>query len=125
MRRFPAGLARLLSLLLVLQWASATLPHARALAALGGATAVELCSAHGARTVLVDRDGQPLDGPDRQGDEDCCALCLPPAASLPPGPAVPSRLVAYAPVEAMAARPGLPPLPPRAPPQLPRAPPQA
>ncbi|TPG51901.1 hypothetical protein EAH89_19285 [Roseomonas nepalensis] len=122
MRRFRPGLARLLPLLLLVQWAAATLPHARALAALGGATAVELCSAHGARTVLLGADGQPLD--EREAP-DCCTLGPLPAAPPPSGPTAPSRPVAVAPAEHAALRPGLPPLPPRAPPQLPRAPPAA
>ena len=122
MRRFPPGLARLLLLLLLLQWASATVPHARALSALAGATAVELCSAHGARTVLVGEDGQPLD---RQEAPDCCALCLLPVVVPPPASAAPFLPVAFALVVPSPARPGLPPLPPRAPPQLPRAPPLA
>jgi len=120
MRRSWPGLTCLLSLLLVLQWASATLPHARSLVALGSATAVELCSAHGARTILVGEDGQPLD---RQQAPDCCGLCLLPVVAPPPISAAPPLPVAFALAVVPPTRPGLPPLPPHAPPQLPRAPP--
>lgn len=120
MRRPWPGLARLLPLLLLLQWGAATVPHARSLAALGQALRVELCSPHGPRSLLVDADGQPVQ---REAGPDCCTLCLTPAAAPPPGPAVPPVPVSYARPVAMPARPGLPPLPPRAPPQLPRAPP--
>lgn len=122
MRRFRSGLARLLPLLLLVQWAAATPPHARALAAIGGATTVELCSAHGTRTVLLGADGLPLEGREAP---DCCTLCPLPAAPPPSGPAAPARAIAFVPAEHAALRPGLPPLPPRAPPQLPRAPPVA
>jgi hypothetical protein len=122
MRRLRPGLLRLLALLLLLQWGAATAPHARALQTLGTALRVELCSPHGARSLLVDEDGQPIQ---RDAGPDCCALCLAPAAAPPPAPAVPPVPVGYAAPVAAPDRPGLPPLPPRAPPQLPRAPPAA
>jgi hypothetical protein len=120
MRRKWTGLARLLALVLLLQGASAMEPHARALAALGGARLVELCSAHGPRSVLLGEDGQPLE---REQAPDCCAPCLTPVGAPPPASMVPPRVFAFAMVVASPGRPGLPPLPPRAPPQLPRAPP--
>ncbi|HEY8614530.1 MAG TPA: DUF2946 family protein [Roseomonas sp.] len=122
MRRLRIGLARLLALLLMFQGASAMEPHARALAALGSAMVVELCSAHGSRTVLVGEDGQPLG---HEEAPDCCAPCLVPMAALPPASALPPRALSFELVVASLGRPGLPPLPPRAPPQLPRAPPTA
>jgi hypothetical protein len=122
MRRLPPGPARLLALLLLLQWGAATVPHARALVALGGAVLVELCSAHGSRSLLVDADGQPLE---HQAAQDCCDLCPAPAAAPPPVPAAPAMPIGYAPVAVAPDRPGLPPLPSRASPGLPRAPPMA
>jgi hypothetical protein len=97
-------------------------PHARALAALGRASAVELCSAHGPRTILVGEDGQPAD---HQTVPDCCAPCLAPSAAPPPTPLILPVPTGYALSATAPERPGLPPLPPRAPPQLPRAPPFA
>jgi hypothetical protein len=122
MRRLQPGPLRLLGLLLLLQWGAATVPHARAMAALGNAMLVELCSPHGARSLLVDGEGQPIQ---KQAVPDCCALCLAPASTPPPASAVPPVPVGFALVTAPLARAGLPPLPSRAPPQLPRAPPQA
>ncbi|MBP0445540.1 hypothetical protein J8J14_12210 [Roseomonas sp. SSH11] len=120
MRRLRPGLARLLPLLLLLQWGAATVPHARALERLGGAMLLELCSPHGARSLLVDEEGQPIQ---RDAAQDCCTLCLAPAAAPPPVSCAPPRPVGYVVLAAAPDRPGLPPLPPRAPPQLPRAPP--
>jgi len=117
-----SGIARLLALLLLLQWASAMEPHARALVALANAVPVELCGAHGARTVLLGEDGQPAN---HAAAPDCCAGCLVPVAGPPPQSLAPPRPVFHALAPAVPARPGLPPLPPRAPPQLPRAPPVA
>jgi len=122
MRRPRTGLARLLVTLLLAQWAAATMPHAQALARLGGAIRVELCSAHGARSVLLDREGVPIQAETATG---CCALCLGPAAPPPPAGAVPVRAECHAVLAHSTGRPGWPPFPPRAPPQLPRAPPLA
>ena len=122
MRRIRPGLARLLGLLLLLQWSAAAAPHARDLARLGEAMLVELCSPHGPRSLLVDGEGQPIKP---EAAADCCDLCLAPASAPPPASAIPPVPVAFAPSAASPARPGLPPLPPRAPPQQPRAPPLA
>ena len=122
MRRPRHHLLRLLGLLLLLGWSAATVPHARALAAWGGAMRVELCSTHGPRSILVDRDGKPVP---REIPADCCDLCPTPAAAPPPAPAIPPAPAGHALVTAAPDRPGLPPLPPRAPPQLSRAPPIA
>ncbi|MFH5924654.1 hypothetical protein [Roseomonas xinghualingensis] len=120
MRRLRTGFARLLALLLMFQGASAMEPHAQAMTALGRAMVVELCSAHGIRTVVLGEDGQPLD---QQEAPDCCAPCLMPVAAPPPVSMLPPRSVSFALVVTSPGRPGLPPLPPRAPPQQPRAPP--
>jgi len=120
MRRPRTGLARLLALLLLAQWAAATAPHAQALARLGGAIRVELCSAHGARSLLLDRDGQPIRA---EAASDCCTLCLGPAAPPPPADATPPRAWGHAVLAHVIGRPGWPPFPSRATPQLPRAPP--
>ena len=106
----------------MLQWGAATLPHARAMAALGDAMLVELCSPYGPRSLLVDGEGQPIQ---KGAAPDCCALSLAPASAPPPTSAMPAAPEGFALVAAPLARAGLPPLPPRAPPQLPRAPPQA
>ena len=116
-------LARLLGLLLLLGWGSATAPHARALAALAGASAVEICGDHGPRTLLLGADGQPLQPAD---PADCCVLCLGPATAPPPVLAdisPPRPRFAPAPMPPRPAVP--PPRPPLASSQLPRAPPQA
>ncbi|MFC7736054.1 DUF2946 family protein [Roseomonas sp. GCM10028921] len=115
-------LGRLIALLLLLQWSGAVLPHARAMAALGRAMAVELCSPSGMRTVLVDEAGAPLKpAPDSM----CCDLCGGPPALAVEDPQVLSRPVAHTAARHDPARPGLPRLPPRAPPGQPRAPPAA
>jgi len=122
MRPSRSHLARLLAGLLLLQWAGAVLPQARALGLLGRAVAVELCSPAGMRTVLVGEDGQPLPA---QHDLDCCDLCQGPAAIEAEAPHPPASRIAPAPVSHPQGRAGLPPFPPRAPPQQPRAPPSA
>ncbi|MFH5925416.1 hypothetical protein [Roseomonas xinghualingensis] len=106
--------ARLIAGLLLLQWAAAVMPHARAMA-------VELCSPSGMRTVLVDENGKPVE---KSQDPSCCELCQGPAAIEADGPPTPRRIV-YAAESFPAGPAGLPPFPPRAPPQQPRAPPAA
>ena len=121
--RPPRGpLARLIAVLLLLQWAGAVLPHARALAALGGAMAVELCSPSGMRTVLVDENGAPVK---TAPDSSCCDLCQGPVAIEASAPQALPRRVAFVAVAHPPGRAGLPPFPARAPPQQPRAPPAA
>jgi hypothetical protein len=122
MRPSRALLARLIAVLLLAQWAGAVLPHARALAMLGRITAVELCSHEGARVILVDENGKPVE---KSHDLSCCDLCQAPAAIEVAGPQAPQRRIAYAVVAHPPGRAGLPPFPPRAPPQQPRAPPIA
>ena len=114
--------ARLIAGLLLLQWAGAVLPQARAMGMLGRAMAVELCTPSGMRTVLVDEAGRPLPA---QHDLDCCDLCQGPAAIAVEAPRAPARRIAPVAVEHPQGRAGLPPFPPRAPPQQPRAPPTA
>jgi len=114
------GLARLLLVLLLVQWAAATAPHARALVALGGAVWLELCGAHGTRGALLDRDGRPVE-PDAAGD--CCELCPAPAALVPRGPDSPPLPVVHGVGRAAPVIAAVPPRPARAPSQLPRAPP--
>jgi hypothetical protein len=120
MRRPRTGLARLLACLLLLQWAGAMLPHARAMAAASSALAVELCSPGGKRIVLLDENGQPVQ---RDHATDCCALCQGPAAAPAPQPMAVASPAGYVLVTAPQGRAGLPSTPPRAPPQQPRAPP--
>ena len=121
--RPPRGsLARLIGLLLLLQWAGSVLPHARAMAALGGAMAVELCSPSGMRTVLLDESGRPVKA---EADSSCCDLCQAPAAIEAGASLAPPRPMVFAAAVHPPGRAGLPPFPPRAPPQQPRAPPAA
>lgn len=122
MRPSRSPFARLLALLLLLQWAGAVLPHARAMAAMGSAMAVELCSPSGMRTILVDESGKPVE---KAQDSSCCDLCQGPAAIEASVPAAPALRIAYAVPRHPPGRAGLPPFPPRAPPQQPRAPPAA
>ncbi|MBP0492654.1 DUF2946 family protein [Pararoseomonas indoligenes] len=112
---------RLIALLLLMQWAGAAVPHARAMARAATAQAVELCTHGGRRLVVLDKDGRPLQP--AQAD-DCCILCHGPLGPAAPGPAVATGAAAnILPMAEPFRRPGLPALPPRAPPQQPRAPP--
>ncbi|TPG58094.1 hypothetical protein EAH89_09005 [Roseomonas nepalensis] len=122
MRPSRRTLARLLAGLLLLQWAAAVLPQARALGMLGRAVAVELCSPDGARTVLLDEEGRPVEPGHAAA---CCDLCQGPAAIAAEAPRAPALRVAPAAAAPPRGRAGLPPLPARAPPQQPRAPPAA
>ena len=122
MRPARRQIVRLVAALLLLQWAGAVLPHARAMGMLGRAVAVELCSPAGMRTVLLGEDGKPLP---TAHDLDCCDLCQGPAAIEAEAPRAPAVRVAPATVQHPHGRAGLPPFPPRAPPQQPRAPPEA
>ncbi|WP_332844183.1 DUF2946 family protein [Roseomonas populi] len=120
MRPHPRGLVRLLACLLLLQWAGAELPHARAMAQLASAQLIELCSHDGTRRILVGEDGQPIKA---SQTVDCCTLCFAPAALPVAEPVAVPLPVAYALVTEHFGREGLPSSPPRAPPQQPRAPP--
>lgn len=123
MRGAGAQFARLLACLLLIQWAAALAPHARALATLGSAHPVEICTHDGVRTVLLGDDGQPLEK--TPATLECCVLCqaaTPVTATAPDGPVLRVTYV-LAPHPLRDA--GLPPGPPRAPPQQPRAPPRA
>ncbi|WP_342666334.1 DUF2946 family protein [Muricoccus aerilatus] len=120
MRRHPRGLVRLLACLLLLQWAGAVLPHARAMAQLASAQLVELCTHEGTRQTLVGDDGQPIKASQAV---DCCTLCFGPAALPVAEPYAVPLPVAYVLVAEHFGREGLPSSPPRAPPQQPRAPP--
>lgn len=122
MRPSRGTLARLLAGLLLLQWAAAMLPHARAMGMLGRAVATELCTPSGTRTLLLGEDGRPLPA---AHDFDCCDLCQGPVAIVAEAPRAPAVRVIPVAVEHPQGRAGLPPFPPRAPPQQPRAPPTA
>lgn len=120
MHRHQRGLVRLLACLLLLQWAGAVLPHARALAQIASAQVVELCTHEGIRQALVGEDGQPIKAAHAI---DCCTLCFGPAALPTAEPSALPLPVAYVLVAEHFGREGLPSSPPRAPPQQPRAPP--
>jgi hypothetical protein len=118
-RRAPA-LRLLLVLLLSVQWGMA-FAHCLAPLAAGG-HAVEICTADGLRTVLLDADGQ--DGTPAPAQHDSCPLCPGAAAPGPAAPAVAAVAIRYA-VLVPPPVAGRPPAPARAPPQQPRAPPFA
>ena len=114
------GLVRLLALLLLMQWAGAVVPHARAMARAASAQAVELCTHKGRRLILLDGDGRPMQ-PSRA--DDCCTLCHGPLGTPAPGSAVMAS--PGGPQPAAEPSPWSYPdvLPPYVPPQQPRAPP--
>ncbi|MFT8246497.1 DUF2946 family protein [Roseomonas sp. BN140053] len=121
MPRLRTGLTRLLACLLLLQWAAALLPHARAVAQLASAQAVEICTHDGRRIALLGDDGSPVQPAQAM---DCCSLCHSPLGIAPPEPPQVAQPVAYNAVAAPFRAAGLPVHPPRAPPQQPRAPPR-
>ena len=120
MRRPRTGLARLLACLLLLQWAGAIMPQARAMARMATAQAVELCTHEGKRRVLLDESGAPVEAAQDAG----CCTPGPGPASMPPEPPRLAQPVLYVLATSAGDREGLPTSPPRAPPQQPRAPPQ-
>ena len=120
MRRPRTGLARLIAILLLLQWVGSVLPHAKAMAQLASAQLVELCTHEGRRQILVGEDGKPLKPV--QAD-DCCTLCQGPMATPPSVPPILPQPVGYVLVVELFGTEGLPATLPRAPPQQPRAPP--
>lgn len=121
MARHRPVLTYLLALLLCLQWATEAAHCLRALGQ-GAAQGVEICTAGGIHTILLDDRGEPVQP--GAAAHDACPVCPAAAALEPPAPALPSVAVTYAlflpPQPA-----GLPPAPARAPPQQPRAPPVA
>ena len=125
MSRFRLPLTRLLTLLLLAQWAAAFVPCFAASATEAGVHSVEICGVDGGlHTILLDADGQPA--PEPAVHHPTCPDCGGPAALEPPLPeraAVPVLWTVLVPVSApMAARPAAQA---RAPPQQPRAPPSA
>jgi len=122
MARLRPLLTHLIALFLCLQWATGA---AHCLRALGqeAAQRVEICSAGGIHTILLDDEGKPVQ-PGTAAHGDACPACPAVAALEPPAPSLPAVAVAYAPF--LPPQPaGLPPTPARAPPQQPRAPPLA
>jgi hypothetical protein len=126
MSRFRLPLTRLLTLLLLAQWAAAFVPCFAAAAAVeAGAHSVEICGGDGGlHTILLDADGRPV--PEPAAHHPTCPDCGGPAALEPPPPeraAVPVLWSVMVPAPAPAdARPAAQA---RAPPQQPRAPPSA
>ena len=115
MRQVRRPLLSLVAVLLLLQWSAALPACLRPFTGTAAAQLVELCSPSGLhRTILVGPDGQEV------------PMCHHMGVVLPPAP--PAALLqptGFAAVTHDAARPGLPPIPPRGPPQQPRAPPIA
>lgn len=121
MRRPQRLFARLLGCLLLMQWAVALAPHARAMAASGNGLVVEICSPEGMRLMRLGEDGQPVE--QKQAPMQCCVLCQAPAAILATAPEGPSLRIAYVDPPRALRMEGLPVSPPQAPPPQPRAPP--
>ena len=114
--------ARLLALLLLLQWGTAFAHCLRPLAAAAGGHGVEICSAEGLKTVLLDDEGRPVPEPAPGHDATCPGRCGP-AAVEPPAPPSAAMPIVWARVAPVRSAEGLPVAPARAPPQQPRAPP--
>jgi hypothetical protein len=124
MTKSGKSLLRVVAVLLLVQWTAALEPCLSALARIGGAQAVELCSPGEApRVILIGEDGKPVQPMAPHGG---CLLCqVGGPAILPQAPVVPAATIAYAASRPAIIPAGLPPLPPRGPPQQPRAPPVA
>jgi hypothetical protein len=112
----------MLALLLLAQWAAAFAHCLAPLAGAAGAHSVEICTADGIATVLLDEDSQPA--PKSAIHHPSCPEFGSPAALEPPPPVISLR-VAWAPGTQARPTEGLPVAPARAPPQQPRAPPIA
>ncbi|MCR0982648.1 DUF2946 family protein [Roseomonas populi] len=113
---------RLLAILLLMQWAGAVVPHARAMERAASAQRVELCTHDGQRSILLDENGKPVQPAPAT---DCCSLCQWAMGDAPPGPAMVIRAITFLLAAEPFRHPGLPHSPPRSPPHQPRAPPHA
>ena len=124
MRQARRPFLSLVAVLLLLQWSAALPACLRPFTGTAAAQLVELCRPSGLhRTILVGPDGQEVP---KSSPHPGCPLCHHMGVVLPPAPPVVLLPPAgFAVVTHDAARPGLPPIPPRGPPQQPRAPPIA
>ena len=124
MARMRSRLARLLALLLLLQWGTAFAHCLRPLAATAGGHGTEICTAEGFKAVLLDDEGRPVRK--SAAGHAVCPVCRGPAALAPPTPLSAATPVVWA-GEAPVRSPdeGLPVALVRAQPQQPRAPPAA
>lgn len=113
--------ARLLAVLLLVQWTTAFGLCLERHAASG--LLAEICTAEGVRHVLIGEDGSPL--PDGAGDVGNCTVCPIPHALEAPQPVLAAAPVGYAEIVDFPLPAGRPVAPARAPPQQPRAPPTA
>ena len=113
--------ARLLALLLLLQWGMAFAHCLRPLADAGSGKIIEICGTHGLTTALLDDDGRPLEK--AKASHAVCPGCCGPVAVGAPAPEAVHVPVAWPDQVTIPSRAGLPVAPARAPPQQPRAPP--
>jgi hypothetical protein len=123
MIRQTPSLARLLALLLLLQWALVFAHGMRPLVRIAGAHSVVICGAEGLTTALLDADGRPLPPPAAM--HGVCPGCCGPVAPEAPAPPMLALPVAWPAAAPPPPGEGRPVPPPRAPPQQPRAPPAA
>ena len=124
MARTRPRLARLLALLLLLQWGTAFAHCLRPLASARAGHSVEICGAEGLTTVLLDDEGRRPVRTSAAGYA-VCPGCCGPAALEPPTPPPIASLVVWAGEAPVRSPVGSPVAPARAPPQQPRAPPAA
>lgn len=122
MRRLPPPLARLIAVMLLLQAVMAP-AHCLAMAATPAGLEAVICSAEGARTLILGADGQE-EAPGHGAAAGACLGCPAlPQAALPEAPSLAAPAwVAAGPAWHAGAPEALPP-PARAPPFAPRAPP--
>ena len=121
--RLQPQLARLLALLLLLQWGTAFAHCLQPLAAAASEHSVDICGAEGFTTALLDNGGEPFEKP--RASHAVRPGCCGPVALVGPAHAGVPRPVAWPGEGPVRSRGGLPVAPARAPPQHPRAPPTA
>ena len=115
--------ARLLALLLLLQWGTAFAHCLRPFAATKSGGSIEICGAHGLTTALLDDEGRPVEK--SEASHAVCPGCCGPVALGAPAPAAAPVPVAWPGGAPAPSREELPLAPARAPPPQPRAPPTA
>ena len=121
MNRLRPPFARLLALLLLLQWVTAFAHCLQPLAAATSGKLIEICGSHGLTTALVDDEGRPVEK--TKASHAVCPGCCGPLDATAPEPASVHEPVAWPGEAFVPSRAGLPVAPARAPPQQPRAPP--
>ncbi|WP_043361993.1 DUF2946 family protein [Belnapia sp. F-4-1] len=123
MIRLRPSFARLLALLLLVQWGLVFEHGMRPLARFAGGHSVVICGAEGLTTAVLDDEGRPV--PQPAAKHGLCPGCCGPVALEGPAPPVLALPVVWPAGQPPSGGEGLPVAPPRAPPQQPRAPPTA